>query len=171
MPEETSLIWWRTFARTPARWAWIRSGWRCGRSQAADRSWRRRSGSSRPGLRAVVAYYAVLDLQQPPPGDDSGTSADVRQTFSAIHSLGDARSAPPILVARAGLAQRDNRSLRPDGPGQPRDSRSVEPSGGPPRLRHSGRRRPLETDHPPHTRVLQGPSCPLTSSGGVRPGT
>jgi acetyl esterase/lipase len=54
-------------------------------------------------VHALVAYYAVLDLQQPPPGDDSGTSADVRQTFSAIHSLGDARNAPPILVARAAL--------------------------------------------------------------------
>jgi len=55
-------------------------------------------------LRAAVAYYAVLDLQQPPPGADSGISADLLQTFSAIRGLGeDARSAPPILVARAGL--------------------------------------------------------------------
>jgi acetyl esterase/lipase len=55
-------------------------------------------------LRAVVSYYAVLDLQQPPPGADSGISDELRRTFSAIHSLGeDARSAPPILVARAGL--------------------------------------------------------------------
>jgi acetyl esterase/lipase len=55
-------------------------------------------------LRAVVAYYAILDLQQPPPGDDSGMSGELRQTFSAIRSLGeDAKSAPPILVARAAL--------------------------------------------------------------------
>jgi acetyl esterase/lipase len=54
-------------------------------------------------LRAVVAYYPVLDLQQPPPGDDRGISADVGRTFSAVASLGDARRAPPILVARAGL--------------------------------------------------------------------
>jgi len=55
-------------------------------------------------LRAVVAYYAVLDLQQPPPGADSGTSAELRRTFSAILGLGeDALSAPPVLVARAGL--------------------------------------------------------------------
>jgi dienelactone hydrolase len=51
-----------------------------------------------------VAYYAVLDLLQPPPGGDSGISADLLRTFSAIRGLGeDARSAPPILVARAGL--------------------------------------------------------------------
>jgi acetyl esterase/lipase len=55
-------------------------------------------------LRAVVAYYAVLDLQQPAPGADSGISADLRRTFSAMLGLGeDARSAPPLLVARAGL--------------------------------------------------------------------
>jgi acetyl esterase/lipase len=55
-------------------------------------------------LRAVVAYYAVLDLQEPPPGVDSGIGAELRQAFSAIRGLGeDARSAPPLLVARAGL--------------------------------------------------------------------
>lgn len=54
-------------------------------------------------LRAVVAYYAALDLQ-PPPEAESRISPELRQTFSAIRSLGeDARSAPPILVARAGL--------------------------------------------------------------------
>lgn len=55
-------------------------------------------------LRAVVAYYAILDLQQSPPAEDLGISTELRQTFSAIRSLGeDARGAPPILVARAGL--------------------------------------------------------------------
>ena len=55
-------------------------------------------------LRAVVAYYAVLDLEQPPPGTDDGINPKLRQSFSAIRSLGeDARTAPPILVARAGL--------------------------------------------------------------------
>ncbi len=55
-------------------------------------------------LRAAVAYYAALDLQQPLPGTDGAISAELRQTFSAIRGLGeDARSAPPILVARAGL--------------------------------------------------------------------
>jgi acetyl esterase/lipase len=55
-------------------------------------------------LRAVVAYYAVLDLQEPPPGLDTGVSTELRQAFSAIRGLGDdARTAPPLLVARAGL--------------------------------------------------------------------
>jgi acetyl esterase/lipase len=59
----------------------------------------------RPGwLRGVVAYYTVLDLQQPPPGVDDGLGADGRRDFSAVLGLGeDARSAPPLLVARAGL--------------------------------------------------------------------
>ncbi len=55
-------------------------------------------------LRAAVAYYAVLDLQQPPPGSDSGLGPELRQAFSPVDALGaDARSAPPVLVARAGL--------------------------------------------------------------------
>ena len=59
----------------------------------------------RPGwLRAVVAYYAVLDLQQPPPGPDSGLSPELRAAFSPVKALGtDAKATPPILVARAGL--------------------------------------------------------------------
>ena len=55
-------------------------------------------------LRAVVAYYAILDLQEPAPGADSGVTTEVREAFSAIRGLGeDARNAPPVLVARAGL--------------------------------------------------------------------
>jgi acetyl esterase/lipase len=55
-------------------------------------------------LRALVAYYAVLDLQPPPSGAESGVDAEVRRRFSAILALpDDARSAPPLLVARAGL--------------------------------------------------------------------
>jgi acetyl esterase/lipase len=59
----------------------------------------------RPGwLRAVVAYYAVLDLQQPPQGADDGIGPELRRDFSAVLGLGeDARGAPPVLVARAGL--------------------------------------------------------------------
>jgi len=56
-------------------------------------------------LRAVVAYYAPLDLQQPA-YTDASIDAETRQRFSPLCSLGDdARSAPPILIARAG---RDN---------------------------------------------------------------
>ena len=55
-------------------------------------------------LRAVVAYYAVLDLSEPPPGADDGLSPETRSDFSAVLGLGeDAREAPPVLVARAGL--------------------------------------------------------------------
>jgi len=55
-------------------------------------------------LRAVVAYYAVLDLQQPAPGPDSGLTRELRVAYSPVAALGtDAKAAPPILVARAGL--------------------------------------------------------------------
>lgn len=53
-------------------------------------------------LRAVVAYYAVLDLRQPPPGEAIGEEEG--RTFSPVCSLAAASPAlPPILVARAGL--------------------------------------------------------------------
>jgi acetyl esterase/lipase len=55
-------------------------------------------------IKAVIAFYAVLDIQQPPPGADSGLGPELRESFSAIRGLGDdARSAPPILIGRAGL--------------------------------------------------------------------
>jgi len=55
-------------------------------------------------LRALVAYYAVLDLQQPPPGADSGIGAELRQAFSPAHALSKGSgSIPPVLIARAGL--------------------------------------------------------------------
>jgi acetyl esterase/lipase len=54
-------------------------------------------------LRAVVAYYAVLDLRQLPQ-PDGGIGADLLREFSSNCSLGkDARRTPPILVVRAGL--------------------------------------------------------------------
>lgn len=54
-------------------------------------------------LRAVVAYYAALDLQQlPQPNEQIGP--ELLRQFSAICSLGEGiRHAPPILVARAGM--------------------------------------------------------------------
>jgi acetyl esterase/lipase len=56
-----------------------------------------------PWLRAVVAYYAMLDLRQPPPGAEGTIGPEQRREFSAVESLGeDARTAPPLLVARAG---------------------------------------------------------------------
>lgn len=55
-------------------------------------------------LRAAVAYYALLDLQQPPPGVEDGLSPELRRRYSALDGLGDdGRSAPALLVARAGL--------------------------------------------------------------------
>ncbi len=55
-------------------------------------------------LRVLVAYYAALDLRQPPPGVEDTLGPDLRHEFSALESLGeDARTAPPLLVARAGL--------------------------------------------------------------------
>jgi acetyl esterase/lipase len=56
-------------------------------------------------LRAVVAFYAILDLAQPSPPEGYGEiGQEERQAFSAVRALGhDAHSLPPMLVARAGL--------------------------------------------------------------------
>lgn len=57
-----------------------------------------------PWLRAVVAYYAALDLSKAPPGAKDTLGPKKRREFSAVDGLGkDARTAPPLLVARAGL--------------------------------------------------------------------
>ena len=59
-----------------------------------------------PFVRAIVAYYAVLDLQAPPPGAASGITDETRREFSPLRHLAAAgEQAPPLLVARAG---RDN---------------------------------------------------------------
>lgn len=59
-----------------------------------------------PFVRALVAYYAALDLQAPPPGTSSGISAELRQDFSPLkHIAGAAGNSPSLFVARAG---RDN---------------------------------------------------------------
>jgi acetyl esterase/lipase len=54
--------------------------------------------------RAVVAYYAALDLQEKAPGSTAAVSDETRRDFSPVHHL-EARAGrvPPILVARAGL--------------------------------------------------------------------
>ena len=58
----------------------------------------------RTWLRAAVAYYAVLDLREAPAGTDDTIGPERRREFSAVEGLGEeARSAPPLLVARAGL--------------------------------------------------------------------
>ncbi len=60
-----------------------------------------------PYLKALVAYYAVLDLRERPPGAGPGGPEDLtdetRQAFSPAYHVGlRGRGAPPILVARAG---------------------------------------------------------------------
>ena len=59
-----------------------------------------------PFVRAIVAYYAVLDLQVPPPGVPSGITDETRRQFSPLGHLAAAgEKTPPLFVARAG---RDN---------------------------------------------------------------
>lgn len=59
-----------------------------------------------PFVRAIVAYYAVLDLQVPPPGAASGITDETRREFSPLRQLAAAGDkTPPLFVARAG---RDN---------------------------------------------------------------
>lgn len=57
-------------------------------------------------IRALVAYYAILDLQVPPPGADNSLSAETRRELSPVAQVeAGAPVKPPILIARAG---RDN---------------------------------------------------------------
>jgi acetyl esterase/lipase len=60
--------------------------------------------AERPGfVRAVVAYYAVLDLQVPPPGQPDTLGPEVRKRLSPVAQLTPGpRPLPPMLVARAG---------------------------------------------------------------------
>jgi acetyl esterase/lipase len=59
-------------------------------------------------VKALVAYYAALDLQQRPPGVAPGSPNDLddetRKAYSpAYHVATGARRVPPMLIARAGL--------------------------------------------------------------------
>jgi acetyl esterase/lipase len=55
-------------------------------------------------VRAVVAYYAVLDIQEKAPGSTAALSDEARRDFSPVHHLTvEAGRVAPILVARAGL--------------------------------------------------------------------
>jgi acetyl esterase/lipase len=54
-------------------------------------------------LRALVAFYAALDLQQRPPGAHDVLGDEQRRDLSPLHHLVRAPSIPPMLVARAGL--------------------------------------------------------------------
>ncbi|PYQ14809.1 MAG: alpha/beta hydrolase [Acidobacteria bacterium] len=56
-----------------------------------------------PFVRAIVAYYAVLDLQVPAPGAESGITDETRRELSPLHHLATGgEQTPPLLVARAG---------------------------------------------------------------------
>jgi len=56
------------------------------------------------GVRALVAYYAALDLQEKPPGASTALTDENRRDFSPVHHVkARAGKLPPILVARAGL--------------------------------------------------------------------
>jgi acetyl esterase/lipase len=56
-----------------------------------------------PALRALVAYYAALDLREKPPGPAAPISDEDRLEFSPAHHVESGRPVPPVLVARAGL--------------------------------------------------------------------
>jgi acetyl esterase/lipase len=52
-------------------------------------------------VKALVAYYAILDIQELPPGAGADTvGAETRRRFSPVLHVG--AGSPPILVARAG---------------------------------------------------------------------
>lgn len=54
-------------------------------------------------VRALVAYYAALDLREKPPGAPDTLSPETRQELSPAHYVESGREVPPMLVARAGL--------------------------------------------------------------------
>jgi acetyl esterase/lipase len=57
-----------------------------------------------PPARALVSYYAALDLQEKPPGASSALTDENRRDFSPVHHVRAlAGRIPPILVARGGL--------------------------------------------------------------------
>jgi len=58
-----------------------------------------------PVLRALVAYYAVLDLREMPLDPAAPTSDGDRLALSPAHHVESGRPVPPVLVARAGLDQ------------------------------------------------------------------
>ena len=56
-----------------------------------------------PSLRALVAYYAALDLREKSPDPDASISDGDRLVLSPAHHVESGRPVPPVLVARAGL--------------------------------------------------------------------
>jgi acetyl esterase/lipase len=57
-----------------------------------------------PYVRALVAFYAVLDLRAKPPGASAAVTDEMRRDFSPLVHLGaEGTGMAPIFVARAGL--------------------------------------------------------------------
>jgi acetyl esterase/lipase len=55
-------------------------------------------------VRCLVSYYAILDIQLPPPGKESEISEETRKEFSPLfHLAANPLKIPPIFIARAGL--------------------------------------------------------------------
>jgi acetyl esterase/lipase len=55
-------------------------------------------------VRAIVAFYAALDLREKPPGASDAITDETRRDFSPAHHVrAEAGRTAPILVARAGL--------------------------------------------------------------------
>jgi acetyl esterase/lipase len=57
-----------------------------------------------PYVRALLAFYAALDIREKAPGASDAVTEDMRRDFSPAQDLRkEAGRLPPILVARAGL--------------------------------------------------------------------
>jgi acetyl esterase/lipase len=55
-------------------------------------------------VRALLAFYAALDISEKAPGSTAAIDDDTRRAFSPVHHLrAEAGRLPPVLVARAGL--------------------------------------------------------------------
>jgi acetyl esterase/lipase len=55
-------------------------------------------------VRAAVAYYAMLDIREKPPGASSAISDETRRDLSPAHHIrAEGGRTAPVLVARAGL--------------------------------------------------------------------
>jgi acetyl esterase/lipase len=53
-------------------------------------------------VRALVAFYAALDLRESSPGAAGGLGEAERRELSPLHHLNDGATVPPMLIARAG---------------------------------------------------------------------
>jgi acetyl esterase/lipase len=57
-----------------------------------------------PFVRALVAFYAILDLRAKPPGASAAVTDEMRRDFSPLVHLGtEGTGMAPIFIARAGL--------------------------------------------------------------------